>query len=355
VRKWTKKRAVYELLVGVRDMFRLDTTHFRETYRGIKEAWRGNDPEWMFDELMFIESTNGFDGTWFFAPFWEEFKKREKADDPIYRRRASEVSAVIRRLKEHGCEIALHGVRDAHLKAKSLTRQLTLFEKRLGLKLNGIRQHYLMFSHESTLETTFQSGLEWDATLGLSDRAGYRNGMASPFFPNPNHHPAGKIVEIPLVFMDSMFLHTTEGTEAATRKIIEAYLYARAAGGMFSVLIHPGNMDRLAEADLNRFYLSLISRFRMDKACSMTGTALARWWKKREEVLKHLEYGPEGWRIQGVDIPEGMLFNVAMPGIDKVKFSIDGANAKTTINEDTVTIFAGEIDSSKGITILKRK
>ncbi|HDY88154.1 MAG TPA: hypothetical protein ENH82_08590 [bacterium] len=355
VRKWTIKRSLSELAVSAGDLIRFKGQRFVETVFSICNALRGKDPYWMFDELFFMESGNGFKSTWFFAPFVKEYQKRENDIDPVYRRKASEITTMIRRIIENDCEFALHGTRKAFFDTEALKAQLNSYESRIGIKIQGVRHHYLMFRHGETLEAVSEAGLSYDATLGFSDRPGFRNGIASPFFPFPVSHPAGKIIEIPLNFMDGVFLHAEDGSEGAIRRITEAYLFAKAAGGLFSVLMHPGNMDKSEIPELAQFYRSFLPRCRLDRVHSMTGIELTKWWISRENVLKSLEFGKDMWRIKGVEIPTEMDFVILAHDIRNRKFSIEGVKGTSELNHDKLIIRPELVDPEKGITFIKKK
>lgn len=355
VRKWTKKRIVYELLLSIRDLFRLDGARFDSTLASLRDAFRGRDPYWNFDELLFMENGNGFKSTWFLAPFGGVYQKRENDYDPVYRRKPSQITSMIRRIIENDCEVAFHGTRGSFRDIKEFRRQLASFENRLGFRLMGVRHHYLMFRHGQSFEVASEAGMLYDATLGFSDRTGYRNGIAAPFFPYAVNSAAGKIVEVPLHFMDSVFTHVKEPHDTVARRITETYLFAKAAGGLFGVLIHPGNMDPSEMPQLSRFYHSFLNRCRLDRAKSMTGVELAQWWTARENVIKSIESGPAGWRIQGTAIPPEMDFSIAAPDIRTMRFAIEGAQgASADLDRDTLLVRPGTVDPDRGITFVRR-
>ncbi|MBT4482411.1 MAG: hypothetical protein HOC71_01885, partial [Candidatus Latescibacteria bacterium] len=301
-----------------------------------------------------MEHGNGFKSTWFFAPFGGEYDRRVNDFDPVYHRKPSEITAMFRKIHEKGCELTLHGIRSAFLDAKVLKKQLESFEKRLGFKFLGVRHHYLMFRHGQTLEAASEAGLMYDTTLGFSDRAGFRNGMATPFFPFPVDHPAGGMVEIPLIFMDTVFTHSQDTEDQVKRQITESYLYAKAARGLFSVNIHPRNMNADEIPALDNFYHSLLSRFRSDQAHSMTGSELAHWWKTREKVLRALEYSPDMWRVKGVALPQNMEFSITAPAIKNMRFSIEGTSGSFRSEGESLTIHPGVVNPETGITIMKK-
>ena len=355
VKKWTPKRVGYEVFKSFGELLRFRPVRMKRTLDSLRESMRNNDPYWNFDDLTFLESGNGFVSTWYFAPFGGVYDDRENPYDPVYHRKPSEITARIRRLKESGCEIGLHGTRRAHLEERALIRQVESYEARLGFKLSGVRQHYLMFRHGATLEATAGAGLLYDATLGFSDQPGFRNGMAAPFFLYPQEHPAGQVVEIPLHFMDGVFLNGGGDREAIKRKVIEAYLYAKTAGGLFSVLVHPGNFDKSEIPDLESFYRLFLPRCKLDNALSMTGRQIAEWWIAREKVLRAIEYVPDLWRIRNVSIPPDMDFCLTAPNIKSMKFAIDGTIGSSSLSGNTLTIRPGPVDPAKGVTFFRKR
>ena len=356
VRKWTYKRIAYELMQSFGELVRLRGKRLAYTLKSVSDSLRGHDPYWNFDELLFLEDSNGFKSTWFFASFGAEYKKRENDFDPVYRRKPAEINSMIRRLKEDGCEIAIHGTRQAFLDERILRKQIEFFESRLGFKLFGVRHHYLMFRHGKTPEAAAEAGLMYDTTLGFNDRPGFRNGIASPFFPYPVSHPAGNIVEIPLNFMDTAFIKAIDNDpELLKRRITESYLYSKAAGGLFSILVHPENMDPAEIPELANFYHSFIPRCRMDGARAMTGSELAQWWISRENILRALEYYQNVWRIKGVDLPREVDFSITAPNIRSMKFSIEGTRGASILNRDTLCIRPGPVDPEKGITFIRKR
>ncbi|HEX3000448.1 MAG TPA: hypothetical protein VHR86_09470, partial [Armatimonadota bacterium] len=51
VRKWTRKRIGYELLLSARELLRMNTARLESTLASVREALRGRDPYWNYDEL----------------------------------------------------------------------------------------------------------------------------------------------------------------------------------------------------------------------------------------------------------------------------------------------------------------
>ena len=344
VKKWTGKRVLYEL---ARSALRRENPG--PTVHSIAAGLRDRDPYWRFDELLELEAGFGFPSTWFFAPFGGDYDRRARAIDPVYRRPDAELAAAFLRIREQSCEIGLHGVRNAFVDAAELRRQLEQLESHSGTRLDGLRFHYLMFRHRSTYAAAAEAGLRYDASRGFSDRAGFRDGMAAPWFPFAE---GSDLVELPLHCMDGLFLHAGD-TETAAAQVRETYRLARAAGGMFSFLLHPGCLDPLEIPGLDSFYRDLLSRARSDGCRGMTGRQLCDWWVARERVLNSLESSPDRWKIAGVPVPEGMEFTISAPSGSVPEVWLEsGEAAGQRRRNGTLVVRPGPVDPERGITFL---
>lgn len=344
VKKWTGKRVLYELACAAR---RWESP--RPTLRSVAAGLRGRDPYWSFDELLDLEAEFGFPSTWFFAPFGGDYDRRTRPIDPVYRRPESELAEAFGRIWNRGCEIGLHGVRDAFVEAPELRRQREQLEKQAGSRLEGLRFHYLMFRRGSTYTAVAEAGLRYDASRGFSDRAGFRDGMAAPWFPLAE---ASDLVEVPLHCMDGLFRYASD-PETAAAEVLEAYRLARAAGGLFSFLLHPGCLDPLEIPGLEAFYRKLLSRARDDGCLAMTGRQLCDWWLARKEVLENLEFSPGRWKIAGVPVPEEMEFACSVPPGSGVEVSLESGEAVKQRNRNGIRVIRpGRVDPERGVTFL---
>ena len=341
VKKWTARRVLYEL---ARTALRGEGPG--PTVRSVAAGFRGRDPYWRFDELLELEAEFSFPSTWFFAPFGGDYDRRTRPIDPVYRRPDAELAAAFVRIRERDCEIGLHGVRNAFVETGELGRQLQQLESRSGARLDGLRFHYLMFRHGSTYAAAAEAGLRYDASRGFSDRAGFRDGMAAPWFPFAE---GSDLVELPLHCMDGLFLYAGD-TETAAAQVREAYRLARAAGGMFSFLLHPGCLDPLEIPGLDPFYRDLLSRARSDGCRGMTGRQLCDWWVAREQVLNSLESSPDCWRIAGVPVPEEMEFAFSAPSGSVPEVRLESGEAAGRQRNGTLVLRPGPVDPERGIT-----
>lgn len=98
VKKWTAKRVAYELALSILELLRFRGNCFTKRVGALSGALKGEDPCWNFDELLLLESANGFRSTWFFAPFGGDYNNPRGAMDPVYRRNPAEITSAIRRI-----------------------------------------------------------------------------------------------------------------------------------------------------------------------------------------------------------------------------------------------------------------
>ena len=345
VRKWTGKRVLYELARAA-----LRGQSPGPTLRSVAAGLRGRDPYWSFDELLDLEAEFGFPSTWFFAPFGGDYDRRTRPIDPVYRRPQSELAEAFGRIGERGCEIGLHGVRNAFVEAAELRRQREHLERQTGGRLDGLRFHYLMFRHGITCAAAAEAGLRYDASRGFSDRAGFRDGMASPWFPLEG----SDLVELPLHCMDRLFQHASD-PETAAAEVLEAYRLARAAGGMFSFLLHPGCLDPLEIPGLAALYGELLSRARDDGCRGMTGRRMCDWWLARERVLHSLDFSPGRWRVAGVPVPGEMEFAFSLPPGCAQEVSLEsGDPVEQRRRNGALVLRPGPVESRGGVTFVLR-
>jgi peptidoglycan/xylan/chitin deacetylase (PgdA/CDA1 family) len=161
-------------------------------------------PYWTFDKFIEIEESYQIRSTVFFlneSIKWNPLsinsfklaKGRYKIEDP-------KITEMIKFLDKNGWEIGLHG---SYLSYKN--QQLLEYEKRtieniIGHPVIGIRQHYLNLS-DSTWEIQSNLGFKYDSSFGYTNDIGFKSNKILPFKVNK-----GKLLEIPLVIMDTCFM-----------------------------------------------------------------------------------------------------------------------------------------------------
>ena len=351
VRKWTAKRVGYELAYSFLELARFRPSRLSLTLSSLKDRLlAGRDPYWNFDNILSLQEANGCRSTWFFAPFGGKYDRRTAPIGPVYRRTRSEILDVINRIRAADCEIGLHGTRQAFIDGMEMGQQRSTLED-LGVEIRGTRHHFLMFRHGKTLESVVDAGLQYDATLGYSDRVAFRNGAAAPFFPPVRNEFEVELVEIPLHFMDGVFLHTDD-VPAAQYRVHAACSAARAAGGLFSVLVHPGCMDEAEIPGFAAFYQAFLNRCRQEGFRAMTGAELCDWWVGRERVLRHMQTTERGWQIAGAPVLDEMEFILRSP--KPLEVEMEGCAGTVTESHDCSIVRPENVNPERGFCLVRK-
>jgi hypothetical protein len=126
-------------------------------------------------------------------------------------------------------------------------------------------------------------GVDYDTSLGFSDRPGARAGFSFPF--EPWDHVLGRparFLELPLLLMDATLAEERYlGLSAsAARPAVDAVLDQLAAiGGGASVLWHNDRFDRVYGRGWGHLYEYLLDGIRARGGTAGTAAALCDWWR----------------------------------------------------------------------------
>ena len=170
-----------------------------------------NDPQFGFDRWMRVEEDLGIRSAFYFAV-------RGSADavgnvhDVYYDARHPAIVGAMRDAIARGFEVGLHASiasrDDPSLLADERKQLSTLLD---GLDVRGVRHHYLALSPslpERTLGEHASVGFRYDSSLGFSDAAAFRRGVAWPFRPFDKEHGSEiNVLQIPLTAMDIGLFH----------------------------------------------------------------------------------------------------------------------------------------------------
>lgn len=109
-----------------------------------------------------------------------------------------------------------------------------------GRPLWAHRNHYLRFDPRNLWYELERAGIAWDFSVGFPNRIGVRVPVAQPFRAYDwNSEKAGRVVTVPLVFMDSAHhLRDQDETLGSLRRLLQS---VQDVAGCVSVLFHPEN------------------------------------------------------------------------------------------------------------------
>jgi peptidoglycan/xylan/chitin deacetylase (PgdA/CDA1 family) len=232
--------------------------------------FRKMDPWWNFDWMIDLEKRLGIRSAFLFL------KQEDRFDNSLYKFHFKKIKGLIKKLKEDGFEIGLHGTMRSAADKDNLLKQKDDLTKALGEEPVGIRQHYLRFFHPKTFKVQQSAGLVYDTSLGFAEHDGYRNGYCYPFHPYDfEADEMMKIWEIPLVMMEvSVLQYRKEGFEALRSSVFHYISEAVKFGGIFSLLWHNCRLSEYEYEGVTEFYEGLLEEIVEENAEVVTGRDL---------------------------------------------------------------------------------
>ncbi|QQG48926.1 MAG: hypothetical protein HY247_01010 [archaeon] len=186
------------------------------------------------------------------------------------------------KLLKEGWEVGLHGDFETHDSKEKMDEAASRFSGSLGFKPEGLREHYLQFDYSKTWGIAQEAGFLYDSSVGNRDKLGFRVGLCTPFRPpGPDWEPM-KLVELPLVLMDTTLwgylkLGEEEGVKEAAR-LAERVL---GLGGLFTLLWHQESVRMRG----GRVFPKVLDLLLKRGPYSATGVEVARWWGSRSVPL----------------------------------------------------------------------
>jgi uncharacterized protein DUF7033 len=204
---------------------------------------RGRNVNDTFDFLMDHSERRGLASAFYFMagrtnPEWDG---GYSLDDPW-------IAGLLRRVDDRGHEIGLHPsyetFRDPGALRAEHARLLAACEAAgVRQRPRGGRQHFLRWENPATWRAWAQAGLEYDASLGFSDVAGFRCGTSReyPAFDLRARRPLG-LVERPLVVMEQAVMGERTPPEEVARAVARLAEPCRRLGGDLSLLWHNSSL-----------------------------------------------------------------------------------------------------------------
>ena len=220
------KRGQFPFYLG-RAVLRGRPSWLADELRSLAALAKGDDPYWNFGRIQELEERLGVRSTFFFLDETGRPRLTSLRSNVLYRGRYRlsdpAITRVIRELDTGGWEIGLHGSYRSYLDADLLGAEKARLEEILGHPVVGVRQHYLRLEVPETWRVQAGLGLEYDSSLGFTDRAGWRWDARRPF--RPVEADTGlpmPILQIPMTAMDGTLLAFADPWRRALELIAEA-------------------------------------------------------------------------------------------------------------------------------------
>ena len=206
-------------------------------------------------------------------------------------------------LKENGWEVGLHGDFGTHDSLERMREAIEKFRTATGSSPAGVREHYLRFDFEKTWQIMESVGLAYDTSVGARESLGFPIGFSTPFHPPTHDWSSMKILEIPLVLMDTTLwghlkLDEQEGM-ADVERMIER---VREVGGLFTLLWHQEAIRMRG----GRLYPRILEKLASMGCFVTSGIGVASWWESRSVPL--VREGHE-YKIEGTP-PAGLRLHL---------------------------------------------
>jgi hypothetical protein len=239
---------------------------------------RGTDPNWSFARVAELESRRGFGSTSYVMTAHRD--PHDGARPDTYARLRPRL---VRELALLGGEVGLHGSYRSSEDEAMLRAERHDLEVLLGASVRGLRFHYLRMRWHDVVGRLDRLGIDYDTTLGFSDRPGPRAGFSFPFAPwdLANRRPA-RFLELPLLLMDATLAEERylSLSAAASRTQIDRVLDRLAAvGGGASVLWHNDRFDSVYGRGWDGAYEHLLDGIVKRGGTAGTAAALHDWWR----------------------------------------------------------------------------
>jgi peptidoglycan/xylan/chitin deacetylase (PgdA/CDA1 family) len=230
------------------------------------------------------------------------------------------ISGTLDELNRRGWDVGLHGDFGTHDSEEKMGTAVARFTAATGLKPRGLREHYLKFDYGTTWDIVEKSGFEYDSTVGYADKLGFRLGLCTPFHPPSRDWTPMRILEIPLVLMDTtLWGYLKRSEDEGLTDVLTMKSKVAKVEGLFTLLWHSEAMRMKG----GRLYPRVLDELVKDGCFAASGDSIASWWNARARPMlaDKNEYRMEG-------SPSGLCLRFKAKG--ERDLTIEGGSIETT-------------------------
>jgi len=267
--------------------------------RQLNEEIKEKDAQaWNFPQLITFYTEQGWHATFFFLAKWLEGRHFR------YNIRSKKFISLFEQLRQAGHEIALHPSKYAFDKASTYRDEKNKLAAASGVKVQGMRQHYLRAKFPRLWVLAEKAGLLYDASLGYNFQSGFRAGTTFPF-------QTYDFTEEKLLSLTEFSLHLFEynltrspAEDIDPRSVIKKVVGQVAKyGGLFVTLLHPSNYSREPYRSQWDYLLAELSGYKIFVASL---TEHLEWRRRRERIkLSWTDTGEEKKQLI-ITLPEDL-------------------------------------------------
>ena len=232
-----------------------------------------------------------------------------------------------------GWEVGLHGDFGTHDSAEAMEDAVKRFSSAFGSRPSGLREHYLQFDYGKTWEIAQSSGFTYDSTVGNRDSLGFRLGLCTPFHPPDSGWRQMKVVELPLVLMDTtLWGYLRRSEDEGERDFLSLLDKVDKVNGLMTLLWHQESVRMKG----GRIYPRLLAALAGRDCYVATGEKMARWWVERGRPLV-----ADGATVRMDGAPEGMVLTFKIK--EEKALVVEGGMLSTSAAGQTATATGGPL------------
>jgi hypothetical protein len=238
------------------------------------------------------------------------------------------LSPELRGLRERGWDIGLHGDFGTHTSQDGMAEAVSRFRAATGFDPKGVREHFLQFEFGTTWEIVEGAGLDYDTTVGNRDELGFRLGLCTPFHPPDRDWRPMRVIELPLVLMDTtLWGYLGRSEEEGKQDVVDFKNKVAGVGGLFTVLWH----QEAARMKGGRIYPWLLDRIAGDGCFIGSASVIADWWSARGRPMLH-----SGTAYSMEEAPRGL--QLKFKAKEERKISVDGGRVEVKGTEASIAV-----------------
>ncbi|PID28372.1 MAG: hypothetical protein CSB55_05235 [Candidatus Cloacimonadota bacterium] len=315
-----------------KDILKLFSSKYKMAFKNIieefKYAFNNDEPYWNFGEMFSIEEEYNINTSYFFKT---DFDK--SGDKDLYE--------LVNYLKENDHEIGLLAS-EKSMKDELHKTECERLEQKTDVEIKGVRQVNNFFDREYTVQNHGKADFLYDASLGFSEKSGFKGGIAYPFnfynfYPGRESKEDDiqqyKQLEIPVIFSDDhLRINEYEYCSYDDASILlRRYIgYIKKFNGLLTLDF---NQENFYDISYDRtLYSFALAKIKENNTWVAPLNEIAEWWQKRKRVKSFAT--EEGIKIVFYDDIKSITFSVK--GIAEIN-SVKGASHFISENKVTFT------------------
>jgi len=229
--------------------------------------------KWGFDQLLPFYKQKRWPVTFLFiAKNFEGIHQR-------YRIKSKKMKTVIKEIITDEHEVALHCSKYSFEHPQRYAREKRKFERISGVKIKGMRHHYLRGLFPYLWHIAAQLDLEYETTLCHRRKSGFRSGTTRPYFIESNQK---SVLVIPTNFFENTLPEEGADIDTSLNEIKQLLTQIKKHNGLLTVLWHTNNIAH--PANYAAIWQKFIELMEQENPFISTLSEHTKWVKQRAQI-----------------------------------------------------------------------